>query len=411
MQTLDSLRQIRSAWVIKLAQDFARGEVIRDSFVEELNVFFDSIILAVAEANTEEVTHLLANWSNSLTESDFGQNEGTLVTICNRLFETMYEIARGLFNDQDTLALLITMLPVHTEVIISAGRLEKEKEIEQIKHELNHVREQMNRLDKSKSDFISIAAHELKTPLTLIDGYATMLREAVDLDINRGVVNQMLHGMDQGARRLRKIIEDMIDVSLIDNDLLTLNFQPVWIGQLIEILKNEFAEAVRERNQTMIINSFEGSKDMIFADPERIIQAFSNVLSNAVKYTPDGGMIQIDGRKLPGFLEITISDTGIGIDIDDQLRIFEKFNRIGDASRHSSGKIKYKGGGPGLGLPISKGIIEAHGGTLWVESDGYDESTFPGSVFHLLLPLRREPPDARIKELFGSIIDHNHAID
>jgi len=98
----------------------------------------------------------------------------------------------------------------------------------------------------------------------------------------------------------------------------------------------------------------------------------------------------ISGRKLTDFIEITLMDSGIGIDPDDQTQIFKKFGRLGSAELHSSGKVKFKGGGPGLGLTIAKGIIEAHGGSIWVESKGYDEERFPGATFHVLLPQRRD---------------------
>ena len=109
------------------------------------------------------------------------------------------------------------------------------------------------------------------------------------------------------------------------------------------------------------------------------MQALRNVLNNAIKYTPDGGTITIDGRTLPGFIEVTIRDTGIGISAEDQAVIFEKFGQLGNVDLHSSGKTKFKGGGPGLGLPIARGILEAHGGTIWVELQGHDEKTNPGS--------------------------------
>jgi len=111
----------------------------------------------------------------------------------------------------------------------------------------------------------------------------------------------------------------------------------------------------------------------------------------------------VDGRKLPGFFEVTICDTGIGIAPDDSQVIFEKFVRLGNTSLHSSSKIKFKGGGPGLGLRIAKGILESHGGAIWVESHGYDEKLCPGSTFHLLIPMRTVSPDARMARLFASM--------
>jgi signal transduction histidine kinase len=114
---------------------------------------------------------------------------------------------------------------------------------------------------------------------------------------------------------------------------------------------------------------------------------------NAVKYTPDGGKIAVRARDLPGFTDITVEDTGIGIDPSNLPHIFDTFSALGDASLHSSGKTKFKGGGPGLGLPIAKGIIEAHGGTIWAESEGYSEQTYPGSTFHIMIPMHTTTPD------------------
>jgi signal transduction histidine kinase len=148
---------------------------------------------------------------------------------------------------------------------------------------------------------------------------------------------------------------------------------------------------------------FSGSDAWIYADPERIYQALRNILSNAIKFTPDKGSITVDGRTLPGFIEITVADTGIGISSENQTLIFEKFGQLGRVDLHSSGKTKFKGGGPGLGLAIARGIVEAHGGTIWVESEGHDEKKLPGSTFHVLIPARTEATDPRIAKLFDSL--------
>ena len=146
---------------------------------------------------------------------------------------------------------------------------------------------------------------------------------------------------------------------------------------------------------------------MIIADTERVQQAIRNVLINAIKYTPNQGKITVEGQQLSGFIEVRISDTGIGISPEDQDVIFEKFSGLGDAKLHSSSKFNFKGGGPGLGLPIAKGIMDAHGGSIWVESEGYDEEKFPGCTFHLLLPARKEPPDEQMARLFNAEIPEN----
>jgi signal transduction histidine kinase len=214
--------------------------------------------------------------------------------------------------------------------------------------------------------------------------------------------SHFLQGIYSGIRRLRQIVDDMIDVSLIDTNMLKLNRQPVQLKTLFGLLKAELDATFQERKQTFEIRPFNGMNEWLIGDPERLYQAFRNVLLNAIKYTPDGGKITVDGRLLPGFVEVTIADTGIGIAPEDQTLIFEKFTALGSAQLHSSGKTKFKGGGPGLGLPIARGIIEAHGGTIWVVSEGYDEEKCPGSTFHILLPLQSNAENARLAQLLNT---------
>jgi signal transduction histidine kinase len=177
----------------------------------------------------------------------------------------------------------------------------------------------------------------------------------------------------------------------------------MWVNHLLNLASNEFKKSIAERNQSLVINEFEGSDLMIYGDSERLYQALSNLIANAIKYTPDNGQVAIGGRLLPGFIEITVKDTGIGISPEDQALIFEKFGQLGKEDLHSSGKVKFKGGGPGLGLSITRGIIEAHGGTIWVESEGYDEVKLPGSTFHILLPTRTEPTNPVLVKFFGNL--------
>jgi signal transduction histidine kinase len=214
--------------------------------------------------------------------------------------------------------------------------------------------------------------------------------------------------MNTGIKRLRSIVDDMIDVSMIDNDLLQLNFQPIQVSQMLSALNLEFEPVLRTRKLAIHIRDFEGSKEWIYVDATRTTQALRNVINNAIKYTPDGGSISIDGRRLAGFIEVTIADTGIGISTEDQAAIFEKFGQLGRVDLHSSGKTKFKGGGPGLGLPIARGILEAHGGSIWVHSEGHDEIRNPGSTFHILIPARAEAPDPNMSKLFDTLGRHRN---
>jgi len=400
MGVAELLERIQEPWSSRVINRLARGSGVRENFQTQINRFYDSLIQAIEIGDPAWLDPVILDWATSTTVSDLSEGQKNITAILNQIFTITYETARENLSESDALNLFGTILPLFTYALEKVARIEMETRVSYISKELSDIQKRMEQLDKSKSNFISVAAHELKTPLTLIEGYSAMLR-----DQNKkgpaGQIDVLIDGVYNGITRLRGIIDDMIDVSLIDNKLLSLNFQPIWLGQLLSLLRTELIGSFATRKQIIDLNKFPGSDQMLFADPERIYQAFRNILTNAVKYTPDGGTISIDGRILPGFIEVTISDTGIGIAPESQDRIFEKFGQLGNISLHSSGKTKFKGGGAGLGLPIAKGIIEAHGGTLWAESPGYDESNFPGSTFHILIPMRTEPPDPKYAKLFG----------
>ncbi len=408
MSVQQLLDRIRPAWVQRVTRDLARGSDVRENFQQQIERFYEILAQAAITGDPAWLDAILVDWANSPTLTDLERGENRVSSLLNRMIALTHEVAREILTEREALDLLTAVVPLYTYGLERLARIETDNRVDFISNQLAEMRQKLERLDRSKSNFISVAAHELKTPLTLIEGYASMMRDVVTQFDQKGEIDPLLKGINTGLQRLRQIVDDMIDVSLIDNNLLSLNFQPMWISHILSLLEKELAKSARERKQTLDIRPFEGSEEWIFADPERIFQALHHVLTNAIKFTPDGGRITVDGRRLPGFVEITVTDTGIGITPEDQERIFEKFGTLGRADLHSSGKTKFKGGGPGLGLSITRGIIEAHGGTIWVESEGYDEKKLPGSVFHILLPIRTEAADPRIAKLFG---DLNRAVE
>ena len=400
MNVPEILAKLRPSWVRRVANSMARGAGVRENFQSQVERFFDLMLQAIDTGDPAWVEPIIYDWAAASTQSDLEEGQKNISAVLNRMLMFTYEISREELAEQEALDLMGAVLPVFTYALEKAAQYETESRVTYISNELAGVQQKLERLDRSKSNFISVAAHELKTPLTLIEGYTAMMRE-ITKNTPSDQLDTLIDGINNGIHRLRSLVDDMIDVSLIDNNLLDLNFQPVWINQILHLLESELIGSVSARRQVFELNQFPGSEQMLFGDPERLYQTFRNILINAIKYTPDGGKIVVDGRSLPGFIEVKISDTGIGISPQDQELIFEKFGQLGNASLHSSGKTKFKGGGPGLGLPIARGIIEAHGGAIWVESDGHDEVHCPGSTFHVLLPVRSEPPDPKFAKLFG----------
>jgi signal transduction histidine kinase len=252
----------------------------------------------------------------------------------------------------------------------------------------------LQRLDRTKSDFISIASHELRTPLTKISGYSQMLLGELDI-ADDDSIQKSLTIIDDSAQRLHEIIESMLEVAKIDMQDLKLLAARVEIGLVLRRVCRGYEEAFQERNLKLQFDDIVNQQPVFLGDVEALRKAFQHVIGNAIKYTPDGGIISITARHLTegesslphGGVEIIISDTGIGVDPRYKDLIFTKFYQTGAVDLHSSGKTKFKGGGPGLGLTIVRGIIQAHGGKVWIDSSGYDEEKMPGSSFHILLPL------------------------
>ena len=264
---------------------------------------------------------------------------------------------------------------------------------------MEDAHKKLERLSRTKSNFISISSHELRTPLTVLSGYSQILLEDSAI-VENEYYKKVITGIYEGTNRLHEIVDSMLDVAKIDMHDLELQSKPVIIHQMVEKIRCDFEDVVSDRSLDISVYSMENLPPVV-GDEDALSKVFFHLLSNAIKYTPDGGKIAISGSsfepgdpKYPsGGVEIIVSDTGIGIDPRFTDLIFTKFYQTGELALHSSGKTKFKGGGPGLGLAIVRGIVQAHGGLVWAESPEHDETKFPGSDFHLVLPLYLDTDD------------------
>jgi len=231
-------------------------------------------------------------------------------------------------------------------------------------------------------------------------GYNDILKEMIrnGQAIDPAQAAPMVDGVHKAARRLEDVVGMMFDISRLESGTLELSRAPVTLAFLINASLEPWRKGIEGRSPVVSVFGLT-TLPPILADSRRMIQVFSNLIQNAVKSTPDGGHIRIIGQVVPAepaadnqaslspaWIEGIISDTGIGIDPQDLERIFAKFYRVGNVLLHSTGDTKFKGAGPGLGVTIARGIIEAHGGKIWAESPGCDERTCPGASFHVMLP-------------------------
>lgn len=248
----------------------------------------------------------------------------------------------------------------------------------------------LRQLDRNKLEFILIAAHELRTPLTVLNGYVNVMRAIPETQTNADL-SQVTDGILKGTNRMHKVVNMMLDLTRIGSETLKVASEPVPLKRILADLLRDCEETAKERRIRLIVRQAADTPE-IKGDIALIQKALYQLIINAIKYTPDGGKILITTRpsvfddNSPS-LEIAVRDRGIGLDAEHHELIFEKFYQVGAVALHSSGKTTFKGGGPGLGLALVRGVARAHGGKVWVESAGHDEVNFTGSTFYFMLPL------------------------
>jgi signal transduction histidine kinase len=256
--------------------------------------------------------------------------------------------------------------------------------------ELEQRNAELRRLDRMKDSFIQVTAHELRTPLTLIYGYSRLVEDNPQLKAlmqQDGTTRLLIEGMGHAIDRMQSIVNEILTVSRIITNRIDLSIGPTNFASVVQRVLRSFDEALKLRQITIEFDQAEWPQRML-ADWELMELVMRNLVSNAIKYTPDGGKIALKARiENDEKLRFSIKDSGIGIRKDDLLTIFERFATSSDPQFHSTSKTAFRGGGIGLGLAVSKGVIEAHGGRIWAESPGYDPDQCPGSEFIIVMPI------------------------
>jgi signal transduction histidine kinase len=228
-----------------------------------------------------------------------------------------------------------------------------------------------NEASSVRKDSVAFLAHEMRTPLTAIKGYATALLMD-DVNFDAIAQREFLEQIDRECDTLIRLIEDLLESSVLDAGKLELDRQPVRLPRLVK----EVVEEIRKMSpRHRFVVDFSSEPPLVEADPTRLGQVLRNLLENAVKYSPQGGLIVVRGETHSHQILISVADQGVGIAPEHLNRLFEKFFRV--KSGASQATI-----GSGLGLPIARSIVQAHGGKIWAES-----RPGQGSTFYLTLPV------------------------
>ncbi len=253
---------------------------------------------------------------------------------------------------------------------VARGSLERERS--QLLDRERSARSQAETANRAKDEFLAMVSHELRTPLSAMVGWARMLRSG---KLDQITAERGMEAIERNARAQTKLIEDLLDISRITTGKLRLKTRPLELHPVI----NETVEAMRPAAQAKEISvqaELDETAGWISGDPDRLQQIIWNLLSNSIKFTPNGGRIDVKLRRVGSLVEITVSDTGQGISPEFLPYVFERF-------RQADGSVTRKHAGLGLGLSIVRYLVEHHGGVIDVESAGEGK----GATFRLMFPM------------------------
>jgi len=266
----------------------------------------------------------------------------------------------------------------HLSMILDiSDRKEAEEKLRDSEKKLREQNIELKKLDEIKNDFITMAAHELKTPLISISGYTEYILTKHEDRLNEITpeIKQDLNIVQKNIKRLQNLMDQLLDVMKIESKKIELVKHPMNIKKIINNCIDELSYIIQDKNHNLVINVDE--EIILNIDAERFFEIISNLLSNAVKFSPKNGTIEISAdQKEDGNYLFKVKDNGIGLKADELGKLFQKFQTV----REYSGENYMKG--TGIGLFISKGFVEAHGGKIWATSDGHNE----GTTFSFTIP-------------------------
>ena len=359
-----------------ISPKFSESQKLRGCTLENMTIPHELATQALTEVITNkkisEINHIRDIWGGIVPTCDFDslENEtnikstlmlplvirdkmiGLLIVCLNREYGGLPQFEReSIFNFVNIIAVALDKATLYQEIQIANARLKE--------------------LDEQKSEFVSIASHQLRSPLTAIKGYSSMLLEGSFGKINEKA-SEAIDKIFQSSQRLVVIIEDFLNLSRIEQGRMQYEFSTVELRGLVEGIIKEQEATIAEKGLYIKFEN-DGSDYNITADSGKARQVINNLVDNSIKYTKQGGItIKISKNEDQKKILLQISDTGMGIPVSVMPKLFQKFSRAAEA-----GKTNIMG--TGIGLFIAKQIMQAHKGSIWVDSDGAGK----GSTFYL----------------------------
>jgi signal transduction histidine kinase len=290
---------------------------------------------------------------------------------------TLVAIILSLYLSRNVLAPIQSMSLASQR--IAAGRYDErvavpgEDELAQLAHHFNQMAEKLNQVEGMRRRLIGDVSHELRTPLTAIKGSMEGLMDGV-----LPATHETFQQIHAEADRLNRLVDDLQELSRVEARAYKLDLRPLDVSSLVQTVTKRLSPQFESKSISLELD-LASDLPHVLADEDRAIQVLTNLIGNALQYTPEGGKITIGAHRIDHEVRITVHDTGIGIPAEHLSNIFDRFYRV-DKSRS-----RRSGGGSGIGLTIARALVEVQGGRIWAESAGEGQ----GSSFTFTLPIVR----------------------
>jgi len=383
------LKDADKALISKVATQIAQQ-------VENIRLLADA---SRARAEAEEATRLLTrqNWENYTekeeTVTGFVYDSNRVTPLVNETIATAVDLAQSLMVRGEPIGQLtvsgLSDISQEAKDIAAAIAAQTSIHLETLRlsEELQKRARELEELDRLKSAFLANMSHELRTPLNSILGFTDVMLEGLDGDLTNYMDND-LRLIQKNGRHLLHLINDVLDMAKIESGRMNLHPETFKVHDLLEEVASITAPLASEKNLSLYIDEESDNSVEVFADNTRLRQVMINLVNNSIKFTEKGGIglcvKPIDGARVL----ISVKDTGIGIPPDHLEKIFQEFTQVDTSTTR-------KAGGTGLGLPISRRLIEMHGGRLWAESTGIEGE---GSTLFVELPTEAHIADVIEKQ-------------
>lgn len=332
--------------------------------------------------------HMGAMNSSAMNGMGMGQGQGFGRTLFENFRASMFD-SLGYAATASVLAALLVSLFLSRRIVapiqtltsasqsIADGHYDERvtvngsDEIAQLALHFNQMAEQLERVESMRRQLIGDVSHELRTPLTAIKGSMEGLMDGV-----LPAANETYQQIHAEAERLNRLVNDLQELSRVEAHAYELEFRSLDVSSIIHSVTKRLSPQFESKRITLNLE-LPAQLPHVLADEDRAIQVLTNLTGNALQYTPEGGNIKISAKQLKDEIQISVHDSGVGIPTEHLAHIFDRFYRV-DKSRS-----RQAGGGSGIGLTIARALVEAHGGRIWVESNGENQ----GSVFTFTLPI------------------------